>query len=665
MGIEPTPRTAAARGNGFEDRGSHQAPSASAGESTTRTGGGVPRPRLADLASSLPVRIAALALLVAAAYGSALAAGTAWDDGYLIGSNQAIRSLDRPWRFFTDASTIAPSDAKTQQQYRPLRTLAFALQYAVFGGAAWGFHLVSILLHGLAAFLVARLTAALFGRGAWLAGTVWLLHPAVSENVLYLAAQGNLLCLDLALLALLAHLRARAGGSPWHRAGAVVAVFAAMAAYEFGAVLPVLLVIADAVWTWRNAPSQRVTLARHLPYFVALAAFLALRFAIVGSPPRDPWWEGSWTRAAALQLGLWLEGWRLTFLPLWQLPRYLPPDVPAWAPAPLAVLVHLALAGVVVRAALTRAWRMPAACIVWWYAAQAPTSNLIVTNLGYMFAPRFLFLALVLPVAAVSAWLAGRPRGRAAIAGAVAAALVAAALVRVQAGVWHSSFTVNQAIVDASPWDFGGHYRLAWSHLLAGDLARARHHAGIARSVAPTFALGHLLGGEIELRAGDLVAAHTAFRRTLELQPGAVPPKVRLAETAAAAGQREAAAGWLATIGSLDRLDPAGRARAELARARVEAALGDASRLEASVDQALAGLPNTGALLYECGMLLAASGRRERGLELLRGAAERIGLDHRGRVGDLGWIDLAALGPQLPLTARTAFASVPVPEVGP
>lgn len=29
MGIEPTPRTATARGNGFEDRESHQAPGAS------------------------------------------------------------------------------------------------------------------------------------------------------------------------------------------------------------------------------------------------------------------------------------------------------------------------------------------------------------------------------------------------------------------------------------------------------------------------------------------------------------------------------------------------------------------------------------------------------------------------------------------------------------
>ena len=35
MGIEPTPRTAAARSNGFEDRESHQAPSASANESST------------------------------------------------------------------------------------------------------------------------------------------------------------------------------------------------------------------------------------------------------------------------------------------------------------------------------------------------------------------------------------------------------------------------------------------------------------------------------------------------------------------------------------------------------------------------------------------------------------------------------------------------------
>jgi hypothetical protein len=34
MGIEPTPRTVSVRGNGFEDRESHQAPCASARECT-------------------------------------------------------------------------------------------------------------------------------------------------------------------------------------------------------------------------------------------------------------------------------------------------------------------------------------------------------------------------------------------------------------------------------------------------------------------------------------------------------------------------------------------------------------------------------------------------------------------------------------------------------
>jgi hypothetical protein len=115
-----------------------------------------------------------------------------------------------------------------------------------------------------------------------------------------------------------------------------------------------------------------------------------------------------WITALLCQLRLWVEGWRLTVLPLGQKIRCLPSDIPAFAPAWLAVALHLALAALVVRALATGKNRVAAACVAWWYLAQAPTSNIIVTNLGYMFAPRSLFLAMVLPVAAIAAWLERR-----------------------------------------------------------------------------------------------------------------------------------------------------------------------------------------------------------------------------------------------------------------
>ena len=670
MGRRPSRRSAGIRRPGLEDPASRGAPPG------TATGNGAPSatlpaggrrfpPWLAVAAASVPVRVAALALLVVVAYGGALGAGVAWDDTYLISANPAIRTLERPWRFFTDASTLSPNGGTDLAQYRPLRTLAYALQFAIFGGNAWGFHLVSILLHALVGWLVGTLALTLFGRGGWLAATIWLLHPAVSENVLYLAAQGNLLCLVSALAATISHLRWLETGSNRYRGAAVVSACAAMAAYEFGVVLPALLVIAEAVWLWGGRTSTASPLRRHAPYWLALGAFLALRAAVAEPSGERTWWAGSWTAALLHQLGLWAEGWRLTLLPVAQKVRYFPTDVPEWAPAPIAVLLHLALAALVARAVLTGRGRLPAACIAWWYMAQAPTSNLLVSNPGFMLAPRFLFLALVLPVAATAAWISGRRLPRWWSAAAAAAALAAIVLVRHQAGVWQSPITLNRAIVAAEPRDFGGQYVLGFAYFMGGETVRVRQQLAIARSIAPEFARIYLILGEVELREGHVIEAHAAYRRYLELEPGPIEPKLRLAEISAAVGQRQAALDWMATIGGIERRDPCSRARAELALARVEAALGRRDAIGSRVDRALASWSHTSDVLFQSGALLVGIGQRERGLEVLRRAAEQAGRDYAERVGDFAWLNMDGMRPLLPLTPDVGFASVLVPKVGP
>jgi hypothetical protein len=588
-----------------------------------------------------------------------------WDDTFLVAGNPAIRTLESPWRFFSDPWTIAATGRDVLSQYRPLRTLLFALQFALFGGQAWGFHLVSLGLHLIAGWLVGLLAARLFGRGGWLAAAIWLLHPAVSENVLYLAAQGNLLCLDLGLAAVLAHLRWLETRSPWVRAGALASLFLAMTAYEFGAVLPVLLVVAEAVWSWRAGKPPGTALRRHAPYWAVLAAFVVLRALVAEPVPRPPWWGGSWTAALLHQLGIWLEGWRLTLLPLGQRVRYLPPDIPAWAGPPVAVLAHLALGAAVVRAFLTGRGRTSAACVVWWYASQAPTSNIVVTNLGYMFAPRFLFLALVLPVAAAAAWLGGRARQHLLAAGLAVAAVAAVALVRHQVEAWQSPLTLNREILAANPDDFGGHYSLGWALSLCGEDRQARAELETARRLAPSYPYTHFLLGEIMLRSGDMRGAHRAFTTMLGLQPNVIEPKLRLAEITTAVGEHRAARDWLATVGSPELLAPSARARAELTLARIEYALGDRNGVPERVDRALAAWPHTADTLFEGGVLLSYCGQRERGRELLRRAAEQVGRDYTDRVGDFAWRDLALLRPLVPLTPAWRFASFSVPEVGP
>ncbi|MEW6337579.1 MAG: tetratricopeptide repeat protein [Acidobacteriota bacterium] len=600
----------------------------------------LPAPAFPSLARSVPVHLALLALLATLAYGGALTAGVAWDDGAVLSANPAVRTLSRPWTFFTDPWTINPSGGTMLSQYRPLRTLAYALQFAVFGGDAWGYHLVSILLHGACAWAVGALAQRLFGRGGWLAASLWLLHPALSENALYLAAQGNLLCLLFAVLAVSWHLDWLDGhGARWRAAGLAAALLA-MLSYEFGAMLVALVPLAEVVRTARGGALPGRWWMRHAPLWLLLGAFLAARASVVEPLGPQPWWGGSWGASLVLQLRLWAEGWRLTLLPFWQLARYEVADAPEWAPAGLAVVLHLILAGVVALAFRRPRLRIAAAAIAWWYLAQAPTANVLVPNLGYPFAPRFLFLALVLPLAAFAAWFAGHAAMRPRLWWAAVAVLVLFVPAdRRQTAVWQDWRTVFTSLAANRDDDLTARFNLANAFKHSGEPARAIDHLEAARRLDPTHAPACYSLAEAYLQAGRADDALAMHQETLRRFPWHLWARLRLAERDLAEGRHDRVRQWLAPVKQLKGWPPYARARAELAVAGLAAAIGDCSQARGRVDDALSRWTHTSDVFLWAGTALARCGDAERGRELRRRGVELVAEEGRTMVGDSAWLD--------------------------
>src|SRR5579859_5746566 len=87
------------------------------------------------------------ALLAAsvAAYLPALRGGLLWDDDQHV-TAPALRSLHGLWRIWFDPGAT--------QQYYPLLHSAFWLEHRLWGDSVFGYHLVNLLLHVTAAFLV-------------------------------------------------------------------------------------------------------------------------------------------------------------------------------------------------------------------------------------------------------------------------------------------------------------------------------------------------------------------------------------------------------------------------------------------------------------------------------------------------------------------------------
>ncbi|MSQ02226.1 MAG: hypothetical protein EXR71_10105 [Myxococcales bacterium] len=128
-----------------------------------------------------------------AVYLPVLGMGFVSDDPALILVNQpSIAQI--PGFFFADLW-----DGTDTGYYRPLFVSTLAVDRALFGHEAWGFHLHSLgwhLLAGLGVHGVARAWAG--GRAALVAAAVFLLHPLQTEVVAGVSARNDSMAVALA-----------------------------------------------------------------------------------------------------------------------------------------------------------------------------------------------------------------------------------------------------------------------------------------------------------------------------------------------------------------------------------------------------------------------------------------------------------------------------------
>src|SRR3954464_9749849 len=158
----------------------------------------------------LAASLCAIALLLAiVAYRGALTNPFVYDDHLVIVENPSITKL-------SDVRAIALHDVK-----RPLVNFSYALDYAVWGLAPYGYHATSLLLHLLnigLLFAFARRASADHDEGsgsrlvagrefavAFTAAVLLAVHPLMTQAVGYISARADLLSATFVLLALLSY----------------------------------------------------------------------------------------------------------------------------------------------------------------------------------------------------------------------------------------------------------------------------------------------------------------------------------------------------------------------------------------------------------------------------------------------------------------------------
>ena len=202
-----------------------------------------------------------LLLATLAAYHPAWRGRMLWDDDRHI-TRSDLRPAEGLWRIWFDLGAT--------QQYYPVTHSAFWLLHRLWGDAMLGYHLVNIILHALAAFLVAVILRRLGVPGAWLAAVIFALHPIQVESVACISELKNTLSGVLYLVAVLAYLHFDKTRQKRIYALALALFVLALLSKTVTATLPAALLVI--FWWQRGHLSGRRDVAPLMPWFVIGAA---------------------------------------------------------------------------------------------------------------------------------------------------------------------------------------------------------------------------------------------------------------------------------------------------------------------------------------------------------------------------------------------------------
>jgi len=461
----------------------------------------------------------ALLVVVAAVYHPAWHGGLLWDDeGHI--TRPALRSLHGLWRIWTEVEAT--------QQYYPLLHSAFWLQSRLWGDVVTGYHLVSIGLHALSAWLLAVTLRRLAVPGAVLAAVVFALHPVHVESVAWISELKNTLSGVFYLTAALAYLRFDETRAPRAYALALCCFVLGLLTKTVVATLPVSLLL---VFWWRRG---RIDLQRDvvptLPFFALGLAFGLLTVWVERTVIGAEGAEFAFTpldriliagRAIWFYLGKLAWPSDLTFI----YARWEVASSEWWQFLyPVGVLV------LVVALWTLRRWsRAPLAALALFVVALFPALGFFnVYPFRYAFvADHFQYLASLPIIAFASAAIASAAARWMPLTSATAVALV---LVGAPLGTltWRQSHDyvdaerLYRATIDRSPSSWMAHNNLALLLLDQGRVEDARRHLDEALRLNPGIPEHRLNVGRLLLAEGQPVEALPHLQAAVELNPRSV-----------------------------------------------------------------------------------------------------------------------------------------------
>lgn len=199
-----------------------------------------------------------LIALTLTAYVPVLRAGFIWDDDQYV--------TDNPTLVTTEGLKQIWLDPRATPQYYPLVHTSYWVEYYLYEVDPRGYHLVNVVLHALAAVVLASVLARVRAPHPWLVALLFALHPVNVETVAWVTERKNTLSTLFYLLsayALIPHFTAGDGAgrsAPRYLLGLLLFV-AALLSKTVTCTLPVALLVLDLAERRSLLPSRRAVVA--------------------------------------------------------------------------------------------------------------------------------------------------------------------------------------------------------------------------------------------------------------------------------------------------------------------------------------------------------------------------------------------------------------------
>ncbi len=234
-----------------------------------------------------------ISLLAATVYSNSLFGDFVWDDRSLIPGDYMIKSFTHLGALFTNDFFFRGENDLVYGYYRPVVSVSYLLDFALWKTNAFGFHLTNVVLHVISSLLVVILLLEL--GFDWIvtlvSGVLFAVHPIHTENVAWISGRTDIVAFVFAMSSLLIHIRnARLDRKSTRRiAGAAFSLLLftlSLLAKEMSVVLVPWIAL---VHLLLRGSGLRRALGETAPYVLVVAAYILWRFFVIEIPvPGQP-----------------------------------------------------------------------------------------------------------------------------------------------------------------------------------------------------------------------------------------------------------------------------------------------------------------------------------------------------------------------------------------